>query len=213
MATASPATADHRVGWPIALLVLGASALGWVALLPLTSGSAALCGREASLIPTIAAWGLMAMTMMLPATLPMTHCLRFGGAMRFTAGYLLVAALPALAAAIVDWLLQTIGLMTNGVPPSAVQAALVCVAILGMSRDTLNRRGNHRTGTAAGLSHLGACTAMAALQLAFGSMQPLLMAALTLWMLAIAFCPWPLPARDRASAQPAITPPSAAVPA
>lgn len=213
MATTSPATADHRVGWPIALLVLGASALGWVALLQLTSGSAPLCGRDATLISTMATWGLMAVTMMLPATLPMTRRLPVGEAMRFTAGYMLVAALPALVAAIVDWFLQTIDLMTNGAPPLPVQATLVCVAGLGVLRDTLNRRGDHRTGTAAGLSHLGACTAMAALQLAFGSMQPLLMAALTLWMLAIALCPWPLAARDRASVQPAITPPSAAVPA
>lgn len=44
-----------------------------------------------------------------------------------------------------------------------------------------------------GHAHLGGCTAMVALQLALGSMDILLMAALALWMLAAAMTPGRVP--------------------
>lgn len=189
---ASPASAERVAA------VLGATALGWLVLSSLSTGYATpLCGASVegltSLAGLIAMWSLMVATMMLPATLPLTTCRSAREDAGFTLGYLAMALVPACGAALAEWLLRASGAMPGALPLPAAQIVLVGIAALGIVRDARGHRrvtsGGFHAGLAMGHGHLGACTAMVALQLAFGSMDLLLMAALALWMLAFAMIP------------------------
>lgn len=199
---ASPASADRRARAAFVAAVLGATALGWLALSSLSAGYAApLCGLSVegltSLAGLIAMWGLMVATMMLPVTLPLVTGRSTREDAGFALGYLAMALVPALGAALAEWTLRAVGAMPGTLPSSLVAGGLVGIAALGIVRDARIRQlvtvtGFHR-GLATGHAHLGGCTAMVALQLALGSMDILLMAALALWMLAAAMTPGRVP--------------------
>jgi hypothetical protein len=189
---ASLASAEGRAR--VALL-LGATALGWAAQWWLVANDAGpLCGVSAeallSLGGLIAMWSLMVVTMMLPVTLVRT---RGGEANGFSLGYLATALIPAWGAALLEWIFRGLSLMPNGVPPNGMQFVLVGLAMLGLLRDAKTHHpisgSGKRAGIVAGRAHFGASTAMVALQLAFGSMDLLLMLVLALWMLAAAAIP------------------------
>lgn len=175
--------------------VIAATASGWAALASLADGYAApLCGVSfdglVGLAALVTMWSLMVTTMMLPVTLVLVGGRSVRADLTFALGYLVNALVPAWGAALAEWATRSLG-TTPDMP--GMQIVLVAVAALGIVRDSQVHRsatGNgFHDGLAIGHAHLGACTAMVALQLAFGSMDLLLMAALALWMLAGAMMP------------------------
>ena len=188
---ASPATAETSWRGVTLLAVVIATSLAWLGVVPImSSADAQLCGVDLQPFALVALWTLMSVTMMLPVALPLVVRRSVGKACVFLAGYLTVTAGPSRGAGGLEMWLRVNGAMTGGVPPPATQAVLAVLAVASLLGSRVRPAEACRSGMEAGRSHFGICTATAALQLAFGSMRPEMMLALTLWMLAMTTSPF-----------------------
>ncbi|KFL32176.1 hypothetical protein JP75_04200 [Devosia riboflavina] len=209
----------HPKSWLVLAVAGAATALAWLSLVnPGMAGLIELCGENGvfayvapwnggRLLGLAAMWSTMGIAMMVPciAVALVASGWRwresfgfFTGALCHALGYFGVVLPRVLAAAGLEWTLESIGLASGGSPPNH---PLVSALLLGAGLAALLWQRRHRIGTMQGqgpalcgvhhaLRQLPILLAMISIQLALGSMNLGAMALLSLAMLVGEY--WPI---------------------
>ena len=198
---------DRKIHAVLGALAL-ATTLGWLALcwlMPLAQ--AFICGPTPLIQPwdtgrataLILMWSLMSATMMLPCiTAPLLAAIwprrpmLLIPALGFTLGYFAITTLAATGGALLEWTLQSTGLMQAGTPSHPLlTTTFLLAAMLAALASVLRPASERPQSTSAftqglhhGKTHSGALLAMVCLQFVGGTMNLSWMAVVTLWMLA-----------------------------
>jgi predicted metal-binding membrane protein len=201
--------------------IILASSVGWLVVVTLAlQGSSAICSSGGLLSQTIphamsvfGMWLAMAFAMMLPSTsseivhVTSAHSGRWAKwmALHFGSGYLAIALLVGLLAAVLQSVFEPIGILTADgkfANPTTAGLILLVVGFGELSSLVANGRQSDRTrsladysspflqGLCHGRSTLPRCFAMIGLQFVGGAMNLTWMATLTLWMFLHATLPW-----------------------
>ncbi|KAA0685321.1 hypothetical protein DTW90_35435 [Neorhizobium sp. P12A] len=201
--------------------IILASSVGWlIVVLLVLQGRSALCSSGGLLSQSIVnamsilgMWFAMALAMMLPSTSrEIIHVTAVHSghrskltALHFGSGYLAIALLVGLLAAVLQSIFQPVGILTaDGKFANSVTAGLVLLVVgfselSALAASVRQWDGSLRLadcsspflqGLCHGRSTLPRCFAMVGLQFVGGAMNLTWMATLTLWMLLHASLPW-----------------------